>query len=146
MSRSGQSTIVSMLHPGVSLGPLTINRWISPSLSGLYKAGQSQAVGLARPVPYRPSGVLTGACITAQSIARTRGPRASHWPMCATGCEQPEPSLRGCTHPFLSIIHPQIDPDGNQADLIRQDLDIFGWALNLKKGCCCQRVNCRLGE
>ena len=93
--------VASRCQPGA-----TINRWISPSLSGLYKAGQSQAVGLARPVPYRPSGVLTGACITAHSIARTRGPRASHWPMCATGCEQP--SLRGgapLTTLIFRIIH-----------------------------------------
>ena len=86
----------------------TINRWISPSLSGLCKAGQSQAVGLARPVPYRPSGVLTGACITAHSIARTRGPRASHWPMCATGCEQP--SLRGGAAPLTTLIFRIIHP------------------------------------
>ena len=94
--------LASRCQPGA-----TINRWISHSLSGLSKAGQSQA---ARPVPYRPSGVLTGACITAHSIARTRGPRASHWPMCATGCEQP--SLRGGAPPLTTlifrIIHPRL--------------------------------------
>ena len=95
----------------VSLGPISLILSICRiSPQGVPAPPGRTNVGLGRPVRYRPSGVLTGACITAHSIARTRGPRASHWPMCATGCEQP--SLRGGAPPLTTlifrIIHPRL--------------------------------------
>ena len=89
-SRSGQSTIVSIAHPAVSARGHYYQSLNQPKFIRWTQGGtESVGVDLARPVPYRPSGVLTGACITAHSIARTRGPRtASHWPTCATGCNQ----------------------------------------------------------
>ena len=140
-SRSGQSTIVSIAHPAVSACGHYYQSLNQPKFIRWTQGGtESGGVGLARPVPYRPSGVLTGACITAHSIAPACAPGGPAPPIGQRAlpavsnplyAETPLLTTPDLSHHSSSVT--QIDPDGNQADLIRQDLNILRWAAEFKE-------------